>query len=141
MKQKSKADDDIIAEANARYARCLAFEADNLREAKDDFQKLAGNHWPEDAARQREVERRPCITINKLPAFLHTVTNDQRQNKLGIKTHPVDDGADIKTSDVLQGLIRHIEYESGRMMRQKIVNWLAPSMMALSSRSFGMVSK
>jgi hypothetical protein len=63
----------------------LAFEADNLRDAKDDFQKLAGNHWPEDAARQREIERRPCITVNKLPAFLHNVTNDQRQNKLGIK--------------------------------------------------------
>ena len=31
--------------------------------------------------------------------------------------------------------------ESGKMMRQKIVNWLAPSMMALSSSSFGMVSK
>ena len=113
MKQKSKADDDIIAEANARYARCLAFEADNLKEARDDFQKLAGNHWPEASVRQREIERRPCITINKLPAFLHTVTNDQRQNKLGIKVHPVDDGADIKTADVLQGLIRHVEYESG----------------------------
>jgi len=113
MKQKSKADDDIIAEANARYARCLAFEADNLKEARDDFQKLAGNHWPADAAQQRAIERRPCITINKLPAFLHTVTNDQRQNKLGIKVHPVDDGADIKTADVLQGLIRHVEYESG----------------------------
>ena len=113
MAKKSKADDDIIAEANARRARCLAFEADNLKEARDDFQKLAGNHWPADAAQQRAIERRPCITINKLPAFLHTVTNDQRQNKLGIKVHPVDDGADIKTADVLQGLIRHVEYESG----------------------------
>ena len=30
---------------------------------------------------------------------------------------------------------------SGRMMRQKMVNWLAPSISALSSRSRGMVSK
>jgi hypothetical protein len=113
MAKKSKADNDIIAEANARRARCLAFEADNVRDAKDDFQKLAGNHWPEDAVRQREIERRPCITVNKLPAFLHNVTNDQRQNKLGIKVHPVDDGSDIETAEVLQGLIRHVEYESG----------------------------
>ena len=113
MAEKSKADDEIIAEANARRARCLAFEADNLRDARDDFRKLAGHHWPEEAIRQREVERRPCITINKLPAFLHNVTNDQRQNKLGIKVHPVDDGADIDTAEVLQGIIRHIEYASG----------------------------
>ena len=113
MAEKSKADDEILAEANARRARCLAFEADNLRDARDDFRKLAGHHWPEEAIRQREVERRPCITINKLPAFLHIVTNDQRQNKLGIKVHPVDDGADIDTAEVLQGVIRHIEYASG----------------------------
>ena len=113
MAEKSKADDEILAEANARRARCLAFEADNLRDARDDFRKLAGHHWPEEAIRQREVERRPCITINKLPAFLHNVTNDQRQNKLGIKVHPVDDGADIDTAEVLQGIIRHIEYASG----------------------------
>ena len=113
MAEKSKADDEILAEANARRARCLAFEADNLRDARDDFRKLAGHHWPEEAIRQREVERRPCITINKLPAFLHNVTNDQRQNKLGIKVHPVDDGADIDTAEVLQGVIRHIEYASG----------------------------
>ena len=113
MAEKSKADDEILAEANARRARCLAFEADNLRDARDDFRKLAGHHWPEEAIRQREVERRPCITINKLPSFLHNVTNDQRQNKLGIKVHPVDDGADIDTAEVLQGIIRHIEYASG----------------------------
>ena len=113
MAEKSKADDEILAEANARRARCLALEADNLRDARDDFRKLAGHHWPEEAIRQREVERRPCITINKLPAFLHNVTNDQRQNKLGIKVHPVDDGADIDTAEVLQGIIRHIEYASG----------------------------
>jgi hypothetical protein len=70
MKQKSKADDDIIAEANARYARCLAFEADNLREAKDDFRSSPAITGQKTRSRQREVERRPCITINKLPAFL-----------------------------------------------------------------------
>jgi hypothetical protein len=59
MKQKSKADDDIIAEANARYARCLAFEADNLKEARDDFQKLAGNHWPE--ALRSSANRAPAV--------------------------------------------------------------------------------
>jgi hypothetical protein len=60
MAKKSKADDDIIAEANARYARCLAFEADNLKEARDDFQKLAGNHWPAEAA-QAARNRAPSV--------------------------------------------------------------------------------
>src|SRR5262245_40761574 len=62
--------------------------------------------------RAREIEARPCLTSNKLPAFLHQITNDQRQNKPSIKVHPVDDGADEETAEIIQGLIRHIEYNS-----------------------------
>jgi hypothetical protein len=40
------------------------------------------------------------------------VTNAQRMNRTSSMVHPVDDGADIDTADVLQGLIRHIEYDS-----------------------------
>ena len=114
MADKSSAsdDDEILEEANARRARCISVEAENFSEARDDFRKLAGFHFPEAAKEQRRAEERPIIEVNKLPAFLHNVTNDQRQNKLGIKVHPVDDGADIETAGVLQGLIRHIEYAS-----------------------------
>jgi hypothetical protein len=40
------------------------------------------------------------------------VTNDLRMNKPSIKVSPVDDNADEETAEVLQGLIRHIEYDS-----------------------------
>lgn len=103
---------DIIAECTKRLEMCISVESENRQEALDDLRFLAGEQWPESMRRMREIENRPCLTINKLPTFLNQVTNDQRQNKPSIKVHAVDSGADVETAEVIQGLIRHIEYNS-----------------------------
>lgn len=47
-----------------------------------------------------------------MPQFIRHITNDQRQNRPTIKVFPVDDKADIETAKILQGMIKHIEYNS-----------------------------
>ncbi len=47
-----------------------------------------------------------------MPTVIRQVVNDGRQNKPSIKVHPSDDEADPKTADVINGLIRNIEYSS-----------------------------
>ena len=71
-----------------------------------------GEQWPDVIKKQREQDGRPCLTINKLPAFIRQVVNDARKNKPAIKVRPVDSGADIETAEVIGGLIRNIEYQS-----------------------------
>lgn len=39
-------------------------------------------------------------------------SNDQRQNRPQIKAFPIDDKGDIETAKILQGIIKHIEYNS-----------------------------
>ena len=113
MNEPTLSDDEaLLKECRERLQMCIDAEKDNRTEAIDDLRFGAGQQWPEEMRRMREVEARPCLTINKLPAFLHQVTNDQRQNRPSIKVHPVDDGADEETAEVIQGLIRHIEYNS-----------------------------
>ena len=75
------------------------------------FVKL-GEQWPEAVRKKRDREGRPCLTINRLPAFGKQVLNDARQNRPAIKCHPVGDGADKEVSEILNGLIRNIEYTS-----------------------------
>jgi hypothetical protein len=106
-------DDDILAEARAAFELAADAEAENRREALDDlrFARL-GEQWPEKVRRERELEGRPCLTINRLPAFIRQVVNDARQNKPGISVHPVDSVADPETAEVMNGLIRHIEQSS-----------------------------
>jgi hypothetical protein len=47
-----------------------------------------------------------------LPQHVRQVTNDQRQNRPSGKVIPVDDQADIEVAEVLNGVVRHIEYMS-----------------------------
>jgi hypothetical protein len=106
-------DDDILREAKDAFVLAADAEAENRREALDDirFARL-GEQWPERVRRDRELEGRPCLTINRLPSFIRQVVNDARQNKPAIAVHPVDDAADPQTAEVFSGLIRHIEQSS-----------------------------
>jgi hypothetical protein len=106
-------DKDILKDAKEAFKACDDAEKDNralwLEDVK--FARL-GEQWPDKVKKQRETEGRPCLTINKLPSFIKQVTNDARQNKPAIKVHPVDDDASEEVAEILNGLIRNIEYSS-----------------------------
>lgn len=106
--------DEIIREAIEAFAECESNESDNRSAGLDDlrFARLGGSwQWPDKIKKQRESEGRPCLTINKMPSFIRQVVNDSRQNKPAISVHPVEDG-DVKTAEVMSGLIRSIEVQS-----------------------------
>lgn len=71
-----------------------------------------GEQWPEDLKAVRNSDGRPCLVINRLPAFIRQIVNDARMSKPAIITRPVDNVADPKTSNVINGIIRHIERAS-----------------------------
>lgn len=104
---------DTLAEEREEFEEAYDAESDNRAAALEDL-KFArmGEQWPDQIRRQRELEGRPVLTINKLPAFIRQVVNDSRQNRPQIKVKPVDDKADIVTANVLEGLIRNIERTS-----------------------------
>lgn len=106
------AKDDLLSEALEQFKLASEAESDNRQEALDDlkFSRL-GEQWPEDMQRRRKLEGRPCLTINRMPSFIRQVVNDSRQNKPSIVFHPVEDG-DVDTAQVMNGLMRNIEYTS-----------------------------
>ena len=106
-------DNDIIKEAREAFELCEDAETENREQSLDDlkFARL-GEQWPEGVKKARDDEHRPCLTINRMPAFIRQVVNDARRNKPAIRVHPVDSHADIETAKVLDGLIRNIEVSS-----------------------------
>jgi hypothetical protein len=111
----SKSDwESIHKEALADFKLCQDHEFENRKEALEDlrFARLA-EQWPEEVVRKRQQEGRPCMTYNRLPSFIRSVVNEGRINKPAIKVHPADDKADVATADIINGLIRNIEYDSG----------------------------
>lgn len=92
----------MVAEAEAEYRRL----------SLDDLRFYDGDQWPSNIKTQRELDHRPCITINRLPQFTHQVTNNLKQLKAAPKVSPVDSQGDPKVAEILQGLMRHIEVQS-----------------------------
>lgn len=103
---------DVLATMKVRFRASGTAENDNRKEALDDLKFLKGEQWPEKQRRQRESEGRPCLTINKIPTFLQQVTNDQRQNRASMKISAVGMNASAHTAELIQGMVRHIEYDS-----------------------------
>ena len=106
--------EDVLDDARKFMTLCKELNSDNNKAALNDLRFLSGgvNQWDDADAAQRTLDGRPMITVNKLPTFLHQVTNNLRQNKSSIKVHPASDGANVDIAKVRQGIIRHIEYDS-----------------------------
>ena len=101
------------SEALERFDRAQEFERENRKLAEEDFQFVAGDgQWDCEVRKQREIEGRPCLTMNRLPVYIAQVMGDARQNKPAIKIQPVDDESDPETAEVVEGIIRHIESAS-----------------------------
>lgn len=105
--------DDILADAKEAFTLCEEAESENRIDALDDleFAKL-GKQWPEKIRQQRQKDGRPCLTLNRQPAFIRQVVNEARQNRPTIKVHPVDSQADPAIADIYDGLIKNIEQTS-----------------------------
>ncbi len=106
-------DEDKLKDIREAFKICEEAEAANRHQAMDDLEfGRQGIQWPEEVKRQRERDRRPCLTVNRMPTFIRQIVNDARMNKPAIKCHPVDSNADVETAKVLNGLIRQIEISS-----------------------------
>jgi hypothetical protein len=110
--KKERDDEKILDEARERYNLAVEAEREIREEAILDLKFLAGEQWDEKDAADRKRAFRPVLTFNKLAPMVQSVSNQVRQNKPAIKVHPEDGTARKETAQVLQGLIRHIEYAS-----------------------------
>ena len=105
-------DEELLRRAKQCFDRAAETESEYRILAKQDLEFFSGQQWDKNIENLRKADLRPCLTINRLPAMVHQVSNDIRQNKPAPDVSPVDDTGDIETAEVLQGLIRHIERQS-----------------------------
>jgi hypothetical protein len=102
----------FVRKALAKYQRAYDKEQTNILAAYEDLEFRAGDQWPTEVKRQREADYRPCLTINKIPAFVQQITGDLRAARPSIKVIGVDSRSDADTAEVLAGLVRYIENRS-----------------------------
>ncbi|MCP1173788.1 portal protein [Ralstonia chuxiongensis] len=109
--------DPIVKEAQDRFRRCQEFEDSFRRLFVEDVKFANGDpdngwQWPDQIRNSRDGDQRPCLTINKTRQHNLQIINDAKKNKPSIKTLPVDGQADVEIAKILDGIVRHIEYNS-----------------------------
>jgi len=107
---QSEEDLEILEEARTRFRYCNEYSAQIRAEANEDLSFLMGNQWNSLILRERTEDRRPALTVNKLPVFVNQVVNDIVQNRPQIKIRPNTNSikSGPATAEVVGGLIRHI---------------------------------
>jgi hypothetical protein len=108
-----EADEPLIEKSLKRFKLTSEAESDPRRQALEDLKFSIGTgQWDEAVKANREIEGKPCLTINRAPAFLRQYTGEERQHRPAMLVSPVGSGADIEVAKIHQGALRHIEVAS-----------------------------
>lgn len=109
--------EEILREAKKRFKRCAEWEDIARNRYLDDI-KFAnadpdnGYQWPDELRSSRDLDDRPCLTINRTRQHNLQIINDAKQNTPQIRINAVGNGATVDSAKTYQGVCRYIEYKS-----------------------------
>lgn len=115
-KKRDKAlsgDAELIKTSLNRFQVTAEAETGSRKQGLEDLKFSIGTgQWDEAVKANREIEGKPCLTINRAPSFLRQYTGDERQHRPSMLVNPVGSGADMELAKIHQGVLRHIEVAS-----------------------------
>lgn len=107
--------EDVIQRALKRSEKAQEALVEVYRKAREDMRFISdtpGAQWDESDYSHRIKRAKPCLEIDQLKQFINQVANDSRMNTPNITIIPHAGGADIETAEIIQGIIKDIEYYS-----------------------------
>lgn len=109
--------DPIVQEARKRFNRCAEWEATARSRFVEDIKFANGDsdngyQWPNSTRRQRDLDDKPCLTMNVIRQHNLQIINQGKQSPLSPKIRPMGSGATTDSALTIQQLIRHVEQQS-----------------------------
>ena len=113
-------DKEIIDEAKKRFEEAFAWEGTTrtLQIMDIRFGNADSDHpewqWPDTVYADRTApgSDQPCLVINKTRQHCLQILNDMRQHEDDVEVRPVSGGASAQSAQILEGICRHISYNS-----------------------------
>ena len=108
---------NILEEARERFRACAEWEATFRKKFVDDVKFAAadtynGWQWPDEIRKTRDLNDRPCLTLNVVRQHNLQIENESRRNKASARILGLGNGATQESANVVKAIIRHIEYTS-----------------------------
>lgn len=115
MKYTKKKSEDLFKvhfEALKRYEESFSAEREQREACLHDtrFTWVPGSQWEDSIT--AAYKNRPRMEINKVKLPVSQLIGEQKQNRVSTKVRPTKDGATQEIADVLNGMIRYINYKS-----------------------------
>jgi len=107
----AKKNEKLLLTALARFKQAQNAESSMCEKALEDIKFANDDQWDKQTLQERKG--RPSLTVNKIAGVLKQIRGDQRKSQPSIKVKPIDSSADPKVVEILDGLIKNIEYNSG----------------------------
>lgn len=109
--------DPVVREARRRLDRCQEWEAESRRRFLEDIKFRHGDsdngyQWPNAIRNTRDVDQRPCLTMNVVRQHNLQIVNQARQNKSSVRIIATGGGASQESAQIFKWLVKHIEYQS-----------------------------
>lgn len=106
-----------VREAMLRFRRCAKWEYHARHMGKLDYRFCEADsenkyQWPNEITVSREIDDKPCLTVNKVRQHVLQIVNDAKQNKPSITLRPTGGPATKESADVFESVVRSIEYNS-----------------------------
>lgn len=109
--------ENVLEEARERFRACSEWESTARKKFIDDVKfatadSYNGYQWPDDIRHTRDLNDRPCLTLNVIRQHNLQIENESRRNKASARILGLGNGATQESANVVKALIRHIEYVS-----------------------------
>jgi hypothetical protein len=103
--------DDILDLARKRFDEAASVEKVNHERGSQDIAFATGEgQWLESERQAREAEGKPTLTFNRMSQFVRQVTGQIRRLNPAIKVSAASGDASKEVAEVIEGLVREIEY-------------------------------
>lgn len=102
---------EFLLEMRKVFSADIEADRENREAALEDSLFVAGEQWDPEMKAQREADNKPCLTVNRLPAFVAQVVGNRRLNETTIRVSP-DVGGTKPVARIRQGIIRGAEKNS-----------------------------
>jgi len=109
--QKSKSD-SLVEQIRVWADTDYEWDRENILDGITDLKFLANQQWNEQEKAQRELDKRPTLTDNRLIQPVKQVINDLRQARPSITVAGIGGKSDRKVAEIYAGLLREIHRKS-----------------------------
>jgi hypothetical protein len=109
--------DPVVDEASRRFERCTEWDAAWRERFVEDLKFRHGDsdngyQWPNAVRRSRDVDAKPCLTINVIRQHNLMITNEMRRNKSEVRFVGAGNGATAESAEMFDMLAKQIQWSS-----------------------------